>query len=259
MNSCLYEGRVIHERTQPVHHRFAFPLFMMGLDLGELDSVFRGRWFWSARRPALGWFRRSDHFGDARRPLDEAVRDAVETRLGRRPTGRIELITHLRNFGFAFNPISIYLCHGEGESAVEAYVLEVTNTPWRERCVYVIDGRRGRLGGSREVYEFDKEMHVSPFMGMNYRYSLEVQRGATSLRIRLKNRGPEGVPFVATLGLRRHRITGRNLARVLLAYPFMTFQIVIAIYFQAARLAWKRAPFYSHPAPRRAAREAPQS
>jgi uncharacterized protein len=259
MKSCLYEGRVVHERTMPVHHRFTFPLFMVGLDLGELDTAFRGRWLWSARRPAPVWFRRADHFGDSGKPLDQTVRDEVHARLGWRPSGRIELIALPRMFGFVFNPISIYLCHAADGESIEAYVLEVTNTPWRERCIYVIDGRQPRTADGRLVHEFGKEMHVSPFMGMNYNYALEVQRRPASLRVRLENRGTEGVPFVATLGLRRLPITGGNLARVLLLYPFLTLQVLLAIYFQAARLAWKRTPFYSYPAVRRAGKEAPQS
>ena len=50
MESCIYEGRVRHARSTPAVHRFQYRVFMMYLDLGELDEVFEGRWFWSARR-----------------------------------------------------------------------------------------------------------------------------------------------------------------------------------------------------------------
>ena len=41
---------------------------MAWLDLAELDEVFRGRWLWSTRRPALAWLRRADYLGDAAIP-----------------------------------------------------------------------------------------------------------------------------------------------------------------------------------------------
>lgn len=248
----------MHERRLPVPHRFSYRLFMVGLDLGELDRVFRGRWLWSARRPAPAWFRRRDHFGDPAVSLETAVGDVVEERLGRRPEGPIELITHLRYFGFAINPISIYLCYDAGGESPEVAVLEVTNTPWRERCVYVIDLRRREERTDDGAFVFDKMMHVSPFMGMDYRYALKIDRGPTSLSITLENHGPEGTPFVARLGLRRRALTGLNLARMLLAYPVMTLQVAGAIYFEAARLAWKRVPFHPHPARKAVGKEAHQ-
>ena len=53
MYSCLYEGWVRHRRYAPRAHAFRYRLFMLYLDLDELDTVFRGRWLWSTRRPAL--------------------------------------------------------------------------------------------------------------------------------------------------------------------------------------------------------------
>ena len=61
MKSCIYEGQVRHTRTRPALHRFRYRMFMMYLDLDELPDLFKGRLFWSVRRPALARFRRSNH------------------------------------------------------------------------------------------------------------------------------------------------------------------------------------------------------
>ncbi|HKL78239.1 MAG TPA: DUF1365 family protein, partial [Gammaproteobacteria bacterium] len=108
--SALYEGTVVHRRYRPVHHEFRYRLFLVYLDLAELDTVFRGRWLWSVDRPNLAAFRREDHLGPQDVPLDQAVRDLVAERTGRRPVGAIRLLTHLRYFGYGMNPVSFYYC-----------------------------------------------------------------------------------------------------------------------------------------------------
>ena len=95
MNSCIYRGTVRHRRFGSIEHKFRYPLFMMYLDLDELDTVFEGRWLWSTTRRALARFRREDHVGPATQPLDQSVRNLVEAETGMRPSGRIRLLTNL--------------------------------------------------------------------------------------------------------------------------------------------------------------------
>ena len=77
MHSAVYVGNVRHRRRTPAVNAFRYGIYLLYLDLAEVPQVFRRRWLWSARRPNLAWFRRKDYFGDARLPLDTAVRDRV--------------------------------------------------------------------------------------------------------------------------------------------------------------------------------------
>ena len=77
MESGIYTGWVRHRRLKPVEHSFRNRIYLMYLDLDELDSVFEGRWCWSTHRPALARFRRADHLGDPTQPLGESIRDFV--------------------------------------------------------------------------------------------------------------------------------------------------------------------------------------
>ena len=81
MHSAIYRGWLEHRRMAPKRHAFRYPLFMVYLDLAEVDTAFAGRWFWSTRRAALARFERADHLGDAKQPLDDAVRDGELWRL----------------------------------------------------------------------------------------------------------------------------------------------------------------------------------
>ena len=216
MHSAIYRGWLRHRRFAPRRHAFRYALFMVYLDLAELDEAFRGRWLWRA----FARFRREDHLGDHAVPLDQAVRDLVERESGRRPAGPIRLLTHLRYFGYVFNPVSFYYCFGPDGERVEAVVAEVTNTPWGERCCYVLGPRRTTT---------PKAMHVSPFMPMDlsydWRFTAPLERLAAHMAL---ERHGERV-FDATLALKRAPLS----SRALLAFPLMTLQVVAAIHWEA--------------------------
>jgi len=220
---------------------------MMYLDLDELPTLFVARWFWSVSRPALARFRRSDHLGWRKQSLGEAVRDLVEGETGQRPDGPIRLLTNLSYFGYCFNPVSFYYCFAKDGETLEYIVTEVNNTPWGERDTHVMDCSGPAAAESSWRFKPSKKMHVSPFMPMEIEYDWVLSSPANQLSIYMANSKDGKRFFDATMTLRRRRITGSSLASVLLRFPFMTFKIVFAIYWEALRLWVKRCPVYAHP------------
>ena len=99
MHSRIYEGTIRHRRFRPRANTFQYRLFFMYLDLDELPTLFDMHPLWSYEKPNIAFFRRRDHFGDPSLPLDIAVRDLVEKKVGTRPNGPIRLLTHLRYVG----------------------------------------------------------------------------------------------------------------------------------------------------------------
>ena len=246
MQSCIYEGRVRHTRNFPVLHKFSYRVFMMMLDLDELPTVFRNRWFWSTRRPALARFRREDHIGDPGQSLANSVRAEILQQTGRRYEGRIRLLTNLSYFGYCFNPASFYYCYDKSGAKLEWIVVEVTNTPWGERCCYVIEAGKGLVNGSISA-DPSKKMHVSPFMPMDVDYSWHFTPPADRVTVFMANSRDGKRIFDAGMTMTRREITGANLAGVLIRYPFMTAKVMAAIHWQALKLWFKRCPVYIHP------------
>lgn len=250
--SAIYTGSVRHRRFAPAAHAFTYDLFMMYLDLSELPSLFKGRLLWSGDRPSFAWFRRRDHLGDPRIPLDAAVRDLVESTGAARPDGPIGLLTNLRYGGHCFNPISLYYCWNRDSPIIAAMVVEVHNTPWGERRAYVLPRTDdiGSAGHSR--FRFDKELHVSPLLPMSLQYDLRSTIPGDRLAVHINVDQSDIRVFDATLVLRRRPIHARNLAYVLVRYPLMTVQVVARIHWQALRLWAKGVPFHRRPrGPRR--------
>lgn len=247
MNSCIYEGLVRHRRFRPAEHSFVYRVFLMYLDLDELDTVFQGRWLWSAKRPAPAWFRRRDHAGDPDRPLSEVARDMVEAKTGKRPTGPVRLLTHLRYFGYCMNPVSFYYCYAPRGEQLEAVIAEINNTPWGERHCYVLPASASESAPPQFDWKFPKEFHVSPFLRMDQIYHWRFTQPDQALAVHMDNIEEGSKIFDATLTLSRREISGAQLSRVLFQYPLMTIKVVSAIYYQALRLWLKRCPFVPHP------------
>ncbi|HWH12432.1 MAG TPA: DUF1365 domain-containing protein [Solirubrobacteraceae bacterium] len=241
--SCAYEGWVRHRRHGDVEHELRYPVFMVYLDLDELDTVFDRMPLWSTSRPALARFLRTDHLGDPSEPLDESVRALVAQRTGTRPDGPIRLLTNLRYLGHCFNPVSFYYCFAPDGRRVDAVVAEVTNTPWGERHAYVMAADPDRPAGGVLKGRMAKEFHVSPFMGMDHTYDWRLTDPGEKLIVNIDSEHAGVHAFDATLSLQRRPIaTG-----LLIRHPAITLRVVAQIYMHAVRLRLKHATYFPNP------------
>ncbi len=260
LRSALYEGTVTHRRAEPVH-RFtkgvALPLLFLD-EMAELRAVHplvdldpsphRRRW------PAAIRFHRDDYLPSDAPTVQEAVEVTV-ARAGGSVHGPVAMLGHVRTWGWLFNPLTLYYCFDPSGHSVEWTVLEVSNTPWHERCRYVV--------GPPGEHRFAKAMHVSPFLPAQGTYTLRYSPPAEGLRVSLDVQAPgptapyrrwdepssqRPVPQLAvSLVLRRRQLDRAALARLLWSYPLMTARVSGGIYARALRLGARRAPFHPHP------------
>lgn len=249
--TCLYRGTIRHRRHCPVGHEFRYQLYLVCIDLERIDDLFAVPLICSTNRFSLVQFRRSDYHGNPRLPLDQCIRSLVKQQLNLEVDGPILLLTHLRYFGIAFNPVSFYYCYDRSGERLEAIVAEVSNTPWRQRHCYVIPCKP-----ENRVHRHccRKDFHVSPFMPMEMFYHWKLTEPKDRLTVHIENHNSTGRVFDATLQLSRREFSPGRLLWSNFRFPLMTLQVLVLIYWQALRLWCKRLPLFSHP--RRLQREA---
>ncbi len=242
MRSHLVEGTVRHRRARPVEHALEQDVFYLALDLDEIDEVASALRLIGHNRRNVLEFRDADHWPEPSRDLRETVLAHLRAE-GEDPTGwRITLVTSLRYLGYVFNPASFYLCR-DTAGVLRVVIVEVSNTPHLERHLYTL---RPAEAGPRFVASMDKDFYVSPFIGMDGRYTVHVADEPGRLRIAINVR-EGGKPLLATsLVLTRRRLTNRSLLRTLLRHPLMTQRTIALIYLHAWRLWREGATFHRH-------------
>lgn len=244
--SALYEGEIRHRRFGEVEHGFRHRILMSYLDLDELPELLDRLPLWSARRAAPVRYRRDDYLGDPERPLKQTALDLVAESTGARPDGPVRLLSHLRQFGYSFNPVSFLYCFDATGERVEAVIAAVTNTPWRERHPYVMV--RGEARGAVLADRFEKQLHVSPFFGMDSEYELRASEPGERLSVHIESTSAGEKAFDATLSLARRDLDRRSALAAVARYPAMSAQVVARIYLHAVRLKLKGARWVPHPA-----------
>jgi len=244
--SAIYTGTLVHARRAPKDHVFRNRMCFYLLDLDELSELDSQRSLFSYNKPNLVTLRDGDHLGDP----DTSIKENVATFLARHdvalPGGRTLLLTNLRVCGYTFNPVSFFYCYSAADE-LACVIAEVHNT-FGERWPYLL-----RTASATERHavlsETEKKLHVSPFFGLDQRYTfaLSEPRNKVYARIDVAESGTR--MFGAVLAGTRHALTSASLIETQLRYPLMPARVSLAIHWHALRLRLKGIPFHAKPEP----------
>lgn len=248
---AICTGTVLHRRTYPTVHQFTYPIQHLWLDPDRPDILTKQHGLWSHVRVSPGRFRRSDYGIASNRSLVSEVISDLEPVLGYEPRGEVRMVTQVRRWGWLFNPITLFLAWDEDETNPVGAVLEVTNTPWKERYRYPIALQKS--DGSYRA-SFSKELHVSPFLDQEFVYEFSMVDSDDEAFYKIDVVRPTGETVVRTTArMQRETATHQGLSRALRKMPLSTRQVSVGIHSQAVRLMSKRVPFVSHPTRRESA------
>ena len=242
MDSALYTGWVRHNRRHPKSHRFSYPMGLVYLDLDELPQLESELGLGKSRWTRFS-FCRKDYHGPVNIPLKQAVQDTVFNHLQQRLTGPVRLLTQPRVLGLCFNPVSFYYAYDQTHR-LAAVVAEITNTPWKERHCYVLPVKSTQ---PIQLFHFEKDFHVSPFMPMRQAYTWRFRLPDEKLMVHMENWQGEERVFSASLSLKRQALNSHSMRSFQRRFFLQGHKVLTAIYWQALKLKFKGIPFYDHP------------
>ena len=250
--AALCNGQVWHRRNRPVVHEFTYGASHIWVDPNHPEALTSLSPLWSTNRLGPAQIRRADYGAEPTGNINEQLRDLVEPVLGYRPAGAVRMLSQARRWGWLFNPITVFVLWDENPDVPVAAIAEVTNTPWKERRQYplpLVPAPSNSPGASAFYVDFDKDLHVSPFLEMNFRYRLTLEAQADELSLRIDvNDVDSGQPIVETaLVVERTTPTSATLNRSAFVDALRTRQVSAGIHAQALKIARKGIPFVTHP------------
>jgi DUF1365 family protein len=244
----LLSGRVMHERLRPKRHRFTYPVFYVRFDLDRLASLDSG-WFGIDRWRPLSFYRR-DHGPRDGSDLAAWMRAQLAAAGIEEADGRIWLQAFPRVFGYAFNPVSVWLCH-DRDGGLRALFAEVRNT-FGERHGYLLSARLHAPITADTPLMCRKVLHVSPFCRVEGGYTFRVKESVSRASVAIDYHDADGLLIHTAFAGHLTPLTRASAYAALLRQPLLTVGVVARIHWQALRLALRKVPFHGkHPAPGR--------
>jgi len=245
MRSGLYSGVVVHGRTRPRRHRLSYRIFMLALDLDEIDDLAAGLRLFSHNRWNLTSFHDRDFAGRLKAP----IRPQIEARLAQAgfdlTGGRITLLCMPRLLGHGFNPLSVYFCH-DRDGRLAATIHAVRNT-FGEKHDYVLAVEPSPDQRIRQAC--GKSFHVSPFMPMDLDYQFDLLPPGDRVSVGVSVLDDQGLLLAASFAGVRSDMTDGALLRAVLRHPWQLAGVLAAIHWEAVKLVLKGFRLFPSPGP----------
>jgi len=235
---------VRHVRLRPRRHALRYRIFMLLLDLDELERLDKRLTLFKINRPGLLSFHERDHADGSVRGLKAKIQ-ADLAQAGLSVGGPIHLLCMPRMLGFVFNPISVYFCHG-ADGRLGAIRYEVSNT-FGQRHSYLIAAPAQADGDIEQGCE--KRLFVSPFMHMDMTYRFQIDPPSDDVRLVIDGLDAEGLLITASFAARRHPLTDSAILKAVFAHPLMTLMVVAGIHWEALKLFLKGVRLVPRPPP----------
>ena len=233
-NSYIYSGNVVHKRFKPKIHFFKYKVFLLLIDLSELELLDKNLKIFSYNKFNIISFYDRDHGARDGSSIKEWVIDNLKKNNIDNENIQIKLLCYPRIFGYVFNPLSVFYIYDNNSNLISV-LYEVKNT-FGEQHTYIF---KTDIDQNLIQHTCKKKFHVSPFIEMDCIYFFRFLKPGKNISVIIDQNDKEGKILYASQDGVRSEMTNANFIKSYLKHPLMTFKIILAIHFEAFKL-WKK-------------------
>lgn len=263
MNSCIYTLKLIHNRRIPRLNSFKYSIYMMYLDLDEIEAMSKSLFLFSYNKWNVLSFFDQDHFKfvsqkskkaeviaretidfDAQKYLNKNTKERLQVLIKELQLDfeldKAYVLTSLRNFGYIFNPVSFYYCF-DGEGRFRAMFSEVNNTFGDQKMYHcVIDNPEAEIFTDTQT----KNYYISPFINYDNNLHWRFKIPADKIMMSIDSLKNNEVELQTSFTGDRKELNNINLLWAVIRYPMVTLMAIVLIHYQALKLFIKKIKFY---------------
>ena len=193
MNSCIYNGIVVHKRFKPVKHSLKYRTFSLLLDLDEIETLAKKISIFSLEKFNIFSFYNKDHGARDGSSLKNWILENIKKFKIDNKITRIKLLCYPRIFG---------------------YVFKINNNDnIEQKC--------------------KKKFYVSPFMDMETYYNFKLINPKEKLSVFIKQTDKKETILTATQTGDKKEFSFKQLMLNFFKYPLMTIKIMTSIHYEA--------------------------
>lgn len=242
-NIFFLKGHVYHARTETAENKFRYPIFNIYFSINsvnQLAALFKNRYSNILKLS-------SENYLDSQKGnLKEFIQKTVSEKFNfnsETDYDSIFLQTIPKMFGYVFNPVSFWYFFKNKQ--LVAVLSEVNNT-FGERHYYWLEDKKLNL--NNQWLRAEKEFHVSPFFDLEGTYQFKFRFDDNKIEAHIQFIGNDEQPRIITW------IKGElfhpedvKLSELIFKYGWMTPLVVVRIHYQALKLYFKKAKFFTKP------------
>lgn len=239
-------AKVMHKRFFPRINAFQYGIFYFSVPLSDWGKKRNSRLF-DFDRPALFSLCAKDYGAKDGSSPEKWIRGILQDYGLTQADGEIFLVTIPRILGYAFNPVSFWLCTDQ-DGNLRAVLCDVNNT-FGERHSYLCAHADGRIIVQTDILTGEKLFHVSPFLKRegHYRYRFQLKDRRFGAWIDYYDAQGNKQLITSLIG-KTEKLSPETCWKAFLQYPLVTLKVITLIHYQAFKLVCKRIRYIPKPA-----------
>ena len=231
----IYTAKVMHKRLFPKVNQFTYGVYYVVLPLPATPLPSQ-----------LVSFHNKDHGARDGGDVGAWARTLLKTYGLDALVENITLTTMPRVLGYAFNPVSFFMCMDK-DNQLRAVICEVHNTFGEQHSYLCARADHAPLSPD-EWLEADKLFHVSPFLPRNGHYKFRFALAGERLGIWIDYYDVQhNKQLITSLTGKFTPLNAASLRRAFWSHPLVTLKVIVLIHWQALKLTGKFIRYIAKP------------